>query len=106
MPIQVHKIMGKLKNDKAIGIHQLPNKLLKVSEKLFSSYLRRIFNQCIQKNIFPDDFKVRCVAPIFKSGDKEDLTITDPSRYSQQLHEFLKSCYVISSVNISRIMRF
>ena len=74
--------MGTLKNGKAIGIHQMRNKLLRVSKELFSSYLTRIFNQCIQKNIFPDDIKVRCVAPIFKSGDKRTLTITDPSRYS------------------------
>ena len=59
----------------------MPNKLLKVSKELISSSLTTIFNQCIQKIIFPDDFKVRRVTPIFKSGDKEDLTITDPSRY-------------------------
>ena len=72
-PIQVHKIISKLKNGKATGIHQMPNKLLKVSKELISSSLARIFNQCIQTNIFPDDFKIRCVTPIFKSGDKEDL---------------------------------
>ena len=61
---------------KATGIHEMPNKLLKVSNyflELFSSSLARIFNQCIQKNIFPDDFKVGRVTPIFKAGDKEDL---------------------------------
>ena len=72
-PIQVHKIISKLKNGKATGIHQMPNKLLKVSKDLISSSLARIFNQCIQTNIFPDDFKVGRVTPIFKSGDKEDL---------------------------------
>ena len=48
-PIQVHKIISKLKNGKATGIHQIPNKLLKVSKELISSSLARIFNQCIQK---------------------------------------------------------
>ena len=71
--IQVHKITSKLKNGKATGIHQMPDKLLKVSKELISSSLARIFNQCIQKNIFPDDFKVGRVTPIFKSLDKEDL---------------------------------
>ena len=72
-PIQVHKIISKLKNGKATGIHQMRNKLLKVSKELISSSLARIFNQCIQTNILPDDFKVGRVTPIFKSGDKEDL---------------------------------
>ena len=84
-PIQVHKIIRKLKNGKATGIHQMPNKLLIVSKEVISSSLAGIFNQCIQTNIFKDNFKVGCVTPIFKSGDKEDLAITDPSRYFQQL---------------------
>ena len=33
----------------------------------------KIFNKCIQKNIFSDDFKVGRVASTFKLGDKEDL---------------------------------
>ena len=68
-----HKIISKLKNGKATGIHQMPNKLLKVSKELISSSLARIFNQCIQTNIFPDNFKVGRVTPIFKSSDKGDL---------------------------------
>ena len=51
----------------------MPNKLLEVSKELISSSLAGIFNQCIQINIFPHDFKVVRVTPIFKSGDKEDL---------------------------------
>ena len=51
----------------------MPNKLLKVSKELISSSLARIFNECIQKNIFPDDFKVVRVTLVFKSGDEEDL---------------------------------
>ena len=104
--IQVHKIISKLKNGKATGIHQMPNKLLRVSKELISSSLARIFNQCIQGNIFPNNFKVRCVRTIFNQVIESTLTITDPSRYFQQLREFLKSCYMSSCINISWIMRF
>ena len=51
----------------------MPNNLLKVSKELISSSLARIFNQCIQTNIFPSNFKVGCVTHIFKSGDKGGL---------------------------------
>ena len=77
-PIQVHKVISKLKNCKATGIHQMPNKLLRVSNELISSSLARIFNQCIQTNIFPGNFKVGCVTHIFKSGDKGDLNNCRP----------------------------
>ena len=105
-PIQVHKIISKLKNGKATGIHQMPNKLLRISKELISSSLARIFNQCIQANIFLDNFKVRCVTPIFHQVIESTLTITDPFRDFQQLREFLKSCYMSSCINISWIMRF
>ena len=72
-PIQVHKIISKLKNGKATGIHEMPNKLLVISKEVISSSLAGIFNQCIQTNIFKDNFKVGCVTPIFKSSDKGDL---------------------------------
>ena len=105
-PIQVHKIISKLKNGKATGIHQMPNKLLKVSKKLISSSLARIFNQCIQKNIFPDDFKVGRVAPIFKSGDKEDFNNYRPISVLPTVARIFESCYMSSCINITRIMRF
>ena len=41
-PIQVYKIISKLKNGKATGIHQMPNKLHKVAKEVISSSLTRI----------------------------------------------------------------
>ena len=35
--------------------------------------LLHVFNLSVVKGIFPDDFKIACVTPVFKGGDEKDL---------------------------------
>ena len=67
------KVIKKLINNKAIGIHDTPNKILKDNVSILSPYFEEIFNFSIKTGVFPDEFKVGKVIPIFKSGAKEDL---------------------------------
>ena len=49
-------------------------KFLKIIQHILSLFFEELFNLSIETNTFPDDFKVGKVAPVFKSGDKKDLT--------------------------------
>ena len=69
---KVFSLITKLKNGKATGLHNLPNKVLKLSRYYISSSLADIFNASIKTRIFPDDFKLGKVTPIYKTGDKDD----------------------------------
>ena len=51
----------------------IPNKILKDNSTYLSPFFEELFNLSIETNTFPDDFKIGKVAPVFKSGDKEDL---------------------------------
>ena len=51
----------------------IPNKILKDNSTYLSPFCEELFNLSIETNTFPDDFKIGKVAPVFKSGDKEDL---------------------------------
>ena len=51
----------------------IPNKILKDNSTYLSPFFEELFNLSIATNTFPDHFKVGKVAPVFKSGDKEDL---------------------------------
>ena len=68
-PAKVNAVLGKLKSRKATGIHNIPNKSLKLSTDRAPS-LMTIFNACINERTFIDDFKTGKVSPIFKSGRK------------------------------------
>ena len=54
-------------------MHNLPNRILKLSKDVIANSLSDLFNACIDASVFPSDFKMARVAPIFKSVDREDL---------------------------------
>ena len=75
-PISVHqviRIIKKLLNSKATGIHGIPNKTLKETADIIGPSLTVIFNFSVLTKVFPDDLKIGKVAPVYKSGDKDDL---------------------------------
>ena len=55
-PAKVNTVLGKLKNGKATGIHNIPNKFLKLSKDIIAPSFT-IFNACIKERIFINDFK-------------------------------------------------
>ena len=70
---QIVKVIKTLINNKATGIHDISNKILKDNVSILSPYLEEIFNFSIKTGVFPNEFKIGKVIPIFKSGEKEDL---------------------------------
>ena len=66
------KIIKKLANGKAVGIHSLPNRPLKEGVELIAP-LCAIFNRAIYTRTYPSDLNIAKVSAIFKSGEKEDL---------------------------------
>ena len=75
---QITKVVQRLVNRKATGIHNIPNKVLKDSVHLIAPVLMDIFNlSIISTKIFPDDLKVFKAVPVYKSGERENLIITD-----------------------------
>ena len=69
----VTKVAQRLVNEKATGIHNIPNKVLKDSIHYIAPVLMDIFNLSIRAKIFPDDLKVLKVVPVYNSGERENL---------------------------------
>ena len=70
---QVIMIIKKLLNSKATGIQGIPNKTLKETADIIDPSLTDIFNFSVLTKVFPDDLKIGKVAPVYKSGDRDDL---------------------------------
>ena len=62
-----------LKSTKSAGLDQIPNNLLKIAAPIISRSLAKIFNISVKAGVFPADWKLACVAPIFKNGSKSEL---------------------------------
>ena len=71
-PSQVLNALKNLKNGKATGPDKIPVTLVKDASEFISLPLTLIYNSSLKNGIFPDIWKLARVAPIFKSGKRDD----------------------------------
>ena len=69
----VCKLLENINVRKATGLDGVPNKLLKLAAHIVAPSLTEIFAQSINTGIFPTEWKIARVTPIFKKGKKNDL---------------------------------
>ena len=72
----VSKLLSGINDKKAMGLDNIPNRLLKISAGIIAPSLTKIFGLSILTGIFPTEWKQARVTPIFKKGEK-----SDPSNY-------------------------
>ena len=75
--INVETVIETLKaanSNKATGPDNIPARVLKIAAEILSPSLTAIFNRSLSMGIYPDDWKMARVLPIFKSGEKADLS--------------------------------
>lgn len=70
---QVRLLLKKINTKKAAGLDNIPCNLLKIAADAVSPSLVCIFNQSIATGIFPSNWKMAKVSPIFKQGNKSDV---------------------------------
>ena len=73
MLYQLYQKLKILNIGKAAGLDQIPCKLLKIAAEVVTPSLTQIFDKIICTSIFPNDWKLARVTPIFKKGKKDDM---------------------------------
>ena len=69
---EISKVVNKLKyNGKGSKI--ISTMVLKDNNNKISEILMHIFNICVVNGYFPNELKIGCITPIFKSGSKQDV---------------------------------
>ena len=112
---EVGKLHQELDTDKSTGIDKIPPKILKWGAKIFVPLLTKLFNKCISEGIYPDSLKIARVTPVFKDGDKNDVTSYRPISILTQfnrifekllrdrLYNFLGKKYIKNSLGSNQI---
>ena len=75
----VDHLLRKINVNKATGLDGIPGKLLKMAASILSPSLTQIFNKSLFKDIYPNDWKMAKVLPIFKIGKKSHLSNYRPT---------------------------
>lgn len=68
----VRKLLAKLNERKAAGLDNIPSRLLKMAGNIIAPSLTLIFIKSINTGIFPTEWKLARVTPIFKKGKRDD----------------------------------
>ena len=74
---KVLKLLLKANAAKATGLDHISNKVLKLAGPVIYLHLTDLFNLSIKSNVFPTDWKVARVSPIFKMAGERN----DPNNY-------------------------
>ncbi len=72
----VLKELQSLEDAKSVGLDGLPAKLMRLGPKAITPSVTKIFNTSIKCGIYPDEWKIAKVVPIYKKGSRQD-----PSNY-------------------------
>jgi hypothetical protein len=68
----VYMLLSRINERKGPGLDNIPNKLIKIAAEIISLSLTEIFARSISTGIFPSEWKMARVSPIFKKGIKND----------------------------------
>ena len=73
-----------LDSNKSTKSTSVPIKFIKLSSQIITPIVTKIFNHCIEQEIFPDNLKAAEIIPVYKKGDKNQccnhrpISLLDP----------------------------
>ena len=91
---EVFNLISCLKNTKSTGKDNISAYFLKVAAKVIAAPLAQLFNYTFLLGIFPASLKIAKIIPIYKSGDKTDVSNYRPISILSQFLKFLKNLFM------------
>lgn len=71
---EVFQTIMSLPNSSAVGIDELSTKFIKENADLLATPLAALFNRSVVSGVFPENFKISIIIPLFKSGDRSSVS--------------------------------
>ena len=71
-PKQLIETMGKFKTSQGSGLDGISSFFLKVRMPVLAESLSQLFSMSMSPGLFPDDWKIARVAPIYKDGSEDE----------------------------------
>lgn len=75
-PNEICVIVNKMPLKRSCGFDEIPITVIKDNIDILSEPLSYFYNECVREGIFPDQFKIAKILPIYKKDSK-----TDPKNY-------------------------
>ncbi len=82
---EIEVVLSKLKSGKADRPYNISNETLKIFGEARAPYLTKLFNDMVEKNWVPSQWKLREIILLFKKGEREDINNYKPITLSSNL---------------------
>ena len=69
---EIYEASKFLKNNKAVGLDQISNEMIKCALPFIHTALKRLFNSILWNSHYPKEWKIGIIVNLFKSGDSYD----------------------------------
>ena len=92
------KIIKELKKEG--GLDDISRRFLKLASSQIAPYLRDLFNKCIQAGLYPTEFKIAKVTPVYKKAQRDSVTNYRPISVLSNLSK------IFETLIYNRIKRF
>lgn len=89
---EVRDVITKIRNKESRDIYGLNTKLVKAIKELIVLPLTRLINLCFRECVFPDCLKRAIVVPIFKKGERDDVSNYRPISLLPIISKVVEKC--------------
>ena len=88
----IAKEIKNLDTKKAVPQDDIPVKILKLNNDIFSQYLSQIFNESIEATNFPNELKYADITPVYKKSNRHEKENYRPVSIISVISKILERC--------------
>lgn len=89
---EIEQIIGKLKSGSAPGFDGINSEIIKHIKNHISIPLSIVFNLCLEKGVFPEQYKRAIVCPVYKKGERRLIKNYRPISLLTTFSKILERC--------------
>lgn len=90
--VEIEQVISSLKNSTAPGKDGISVKIVKLLKEYISKPLAHIINLCFESSVVPKHFKESIVVPIYKAGNKNEMTNFRPISLINSFGKIFEKC--------------